>query len=171
MGYVRTRTLAGHGLGQSSGSTAAAGVGAGISAAASLVTGAVGLAYGIGAMRDQRRASAGYRESVWADTMGAINQGNLLAQQDAEVLAAQNVIAGEQESQFREQRREIGEQTQALRSQIGRDRMQAQDAARLADAMRFRLPTWGWWVIAGAGVAAVIGGAAFFATRSAAEGT
>jgi len=140
-------------------------VGAAGSAAASLLTGAINLYYGITGLREQRRMTSETREDIWSAEIDAINQAELLSQQDAEILAAQNAVVAEQERQLASEQRRIGLETEALEARIARERSQAQRAAQYA-AAEGRWPSWAWWALGGFGVAALVGAAAFLGTRA-----
>lgn len=149
------------------GGSSAGGLISGIGGAlTSAVVGAINLASNIGLWRQQRRDIAGQREDAWAAEIGAINNENLLRMQSAEELAAQNVVIAEREQLIDEQERVMAHERSAIEFEMSRAELRAEQQARTAEAMRFRMPTWGWWALAGVGVASVIGFGAYFGVKS-----
>ena len=132
----------------------------------SAIGGAINLANNFGLWRQQRRDAAGQREDAWAAELDSINQGSLKTQMSAEEMAAQNAVIVEQNRMLSEQERIMGHERSALEYEMRRGEVQAGQQARTAEAMRFRMPTWGWYALAGVGVAAVIGAGALYGVKS-----
>jgi uncharacterized coiled-coil protein SlyX len=141
-------------------------IGSAGSALTSIVGGAINLANNIGLWRQQRRDVAGAREDAWAAEVDALNYDNLLAAQSAEELAAQNAAIEEQNRVIAEQERVLGHEQAALQAQIRRAEIETARRQRAAEAMRFRMPTWGWFALAGVGVLAIAGAGAYMGLKS-----
>jgi uncharacterized coiled-coil protein SlyX len=136
------------------------------SALTSVVGGAINLATNIGLWRQQRRDVAGQREAAWDEEIDALNYDNLLAAQSAEELAAQNAAIEEQNRVIAEQERIMGHERASLNAQIRRAEIEAERQQRAAAAMQFRMPTWGWFALAGVGVLAIAGAGAYMGLKS-----
>jgi len=136
------------------------------SAASSIVGGAINLANNIGLWRQQRRDVAGQREDSWAAEVDSLNHESLLAAQSAEELAARNAVIEEQNREIAERERIMGHERSALEAQIRRSELEAARQQRAAAAMRFRMPTWGWYALAGVGVLTIIGAGAYVGLKS-----
>lgn len=169
LGTIGDAAVAGATTGGEAGGGGGVDAGAGIGAAAgvlsSVVGGVINLVSNIGLWRQQRRDIAGSREDAWAAELASINQGNLNAQMSAEEMAAQNVVIAEQARFLAEREREIGHERAAIEFEMRRGDLQAAQRARLAEATRFRMPTWGWYTLAGVGVAAVVGASAYYGVK------
>ena len=170
MGTVGSAATAGAQAGGEAGGGGGVNVGAVIgsagSALTSIVGGAINLANNIGLWRQQRRDVAAAREDAWAAEIDALNYDNLLAAQSAEELAAQNAVIEERNRQMAEQERIIGHERSALESQIRRAELEAERQQRAAAAMQFRMPTWGWFAVAGVGILAIVGAGAYMGLKS-----
>lgn len=139
------------------------------SAAGSVIGGAIELSSNIGIWRQQRRDAAALREDAWAAEFGAMQYDRLLEMQNAEVLRTQNQIADERARLIEEQERIVGLERVALQAQIRRDELEAERRAREEAAMSFKMPTWGWFALAGVGIAVIVGAGAFVGAQSAEE--
>lgn len=139
-----------------------------LSAAGSVIGGAIELASTIGALRSERRSIAALREDAWAAEFGALQYDRLLAIQNDEILRTQNEIAEERARIVEEQERIVGLERMALQAEIRRDELEAERRAREEAALSFKMPTWGWFALAGVGIAAIVGAGAV-AGASAAE--
>ncbi|MHC4119735.1 MAG: hypothetical protein ACYSWO_19735 [Planctomycetota bacterium] len=131
------------------------------SAAGSIVGGAIELASNIGLLRQQRRDIAALREDAWSSEFGQMQYDRYIEAQNAEVLAAQNAVAEEHAQFIEEQERIVGLERQALQAEIRRGELEAERRAREEAAMSFKMPTWGWFALAGVGIAIVIGAGAY----------
>ena len=136
-----------------------------VGAAANVATGLINLIYGSRAREAQQEELAAGREGAFSSWQSDREMAALLAQQDAEVRRAQDAILSEQEAEAEARAREIRGESANLRAQIDRDRRNAERRALEAHAMRWRMPTWGWWALGGVAVASVVGVSAFVATR------
>jgi hypothetical protein len=141
-------------------------VGAAGSALTAIVGGAINLANNIGLWRQQARDISAAREDAWSVEIDSINYNNLLAAQSAEELAAQNAVIEERNRQLAEQERIIGHEMSALEFQMRRSELEAERQQRAAAARQFRMPTWGWFAVAGVGVLAIAGAGAYMGFKS-----
>lgn len=152
--------------GSGGGASAGGVVDAAASALSTIVGGAINLANNIGLWRQQRRDVASQREDSWAAEVDALNREDLLRLQSAEELAAQNAVIEERNRALDEQERAMARERAALENQISRSRLEAEQQQRAAIAGQFRMPTWGWFAIAGVSVVAIAGVGAYMGLKS-----